>query len=80
LIGAAERAVQERKMAGQEETNSRGRAKVSRRNLSKSVARAEFLAGERGVQKELAADETLLSTSVPAQMDHFDPDQIMYPV
>jgi hypothetical protein len=69
-------------MAGQEETNSRsrGRAKVSRRNLSKSVARAEFLAGERGVQKELAADETLLSTSVPAQMDHFDPDQIMYPV
>ena len=47
-------------MAGQEETNPRGRAKVSRRNLSKSVALAEFLAGERGVQKELAADETLL--------------------
>ena len=59
-------------MAGQEETNSRGRAKLSRRDLSKSVARAEFLAGERCVQKELAAVETLLSTSVPAQMDDLE--------
>jgi hypothetical protein len=39
LIGAAEHAVQERRWPVKRETNSRSRTKISRRDLSESVAR-----------------------------------------